>query len=156
MAHAISARAMDGGLFPPEAAKPKRKVKTGGEKRLAQNALPRCVYIQTSHDKMITGAGLLMACCKTDHPEEVEWTLTRAVRLKEPVLVTKELRTYWGMVYLLKPEVDARLKMSEAAVGGVLSQHLEIGQARSREKGSRAEGLFSLTPARGPAAGVAG
>eukprot|EP00959_Pyramimonas_sp_CCMP1952_P220208 4604157-Pyramimonas_sp.AAC.1 len=102
---------------------PRRKRKSGGDKRRERNALPKAVFVYEPSMKCITGAMIVCTCFQITDSSKVRFSCSRAVPLAERFQVTQEMKAYSGSVFKLLVEHETQCKEQEVRVGGHLYNH---------------------------------
>ena len=84
---------------------------------VAKNKLPRVVYLFDKACAAITGACILLQNPTFVDSNTVEWKITRAVVLAQPVHVSQDMRMCDGLMFSLQVQADTRLNTSNTLVG---------------------------------------
>ena len=97
-------------------------IRTGGQRRKEANALPQ-VFLAVSPEGMAIGAMLLVRAACVGQGGHLVALLGGVALLQDAQRIRGEDKQHAGVVFRLKPEVEARIRTSPAQSGGQLNTH---------------------------------
>ena len=98
---------------------------SGAAKRRRKNALPRGFFVFEGATNMISGAFIVTDCTAMENETDVVyWKCERLVLLAKPLVVPASDSEWKSGMGHLRGEVEVKLRMDSALVGGTLNSHV--------------------------------